>query len=150
MPWFLWAGAAVLLGLAELHAPGVYLVWIALGAAVTALFVALQELSFEAQIGIFIAASAASSLLGWFVYRGTIRPRTQGSLNERAEQMVGTHGVVAEPIRHGSGKVRIGDTVWLADGPELPESTPVRVRGVRGSRLIVEALDQAGATPGPR
>jgi predicted membrane protein len=36
IPWWGWAILAALLGLAEMHAPGCYLIWIALGAALTA------------------------------------------------------------------------------------------------------------------
>ncbi|WP_296706077.1 NfeD family protein [Rhodoblastus sp.] len=150
MPWFMWAGIAIFLGLAELHAPGVYLVWIALGATAMTLLTILHQFSLEAQLGLFLAFSAVSSILGWFVYRTANRTSLDFDLNERAYAMVGLCGTVAVPIQYGSGKVRVGDTVWLADGPELPESAPVRVRAVRGSRLIVEALGEKTAPDAPK
>jgi membrane protein implicated in regulation of membrane protease activity len=143
----MWAGTAIFIGLAELHAPGVYFVWIALGAALVALTTALHEFSLETQLGLFMAYSVGSSIIGWFVYRTANRPHLHNKLNERADAMVGQRGTVAVPIQHGSGKVRIADTVWLADGPELPENAPVRVCAVRGSRLIVEALVEDSRVP---
>jgi membrane protein implicated in regulation of membrane protease activity len=34
--------------------------------------------------------------------------------------------------------VRLGDSVWLAEGPNLSEGTSVIVKSVRGTRVIVE------------
>jgi membrane protein implicated in regulation of membrane protease activity len=49
-------------------------------------------------------------------------------------------GIVCEAIRNGEGKVRLGDGVWLAAGPDMPEGTPVVVDGVHGTKLHVNAL----------
>ncbi len=62
--------------------------------------------------------------------------------------MVGAHGTVCEAFVNGRGKVRIGDTVWLADGPDLAEGAPVVVAGVRGTRLDV-TRQEAGGEPKP-
>jgi membrane protein implicated in regulation of membrane protease activity len=51
--------------------------------------------------------------------------------------MIGAKGVVTEAIRDGVGKVRLGDTVWLAEGPDLDDGTPVAVTGMRGTVVIV-------------
>jgi membrane protein implicated in regulation of membrane protease activity len=45
--------------------------------------------------------------------------------------------------------VRIGDTVWLAEGHDLAEGTPVIVAGVHGTRLEVTGQLEAGADSGP-
>ena len=65
-------------------------------------------------------------------------------LNERSRSMLGTRGVVCEAFASGHGKVRLGDGVWLASGPELAEGTPVVVTAVQGTRLVVEPLKAAG------
>ena len=145
IPWWAWAIGAAAIGIAELHVPGSYLIWIALGAAVTAAVVALSELSLAGQIGVFLAASAASCAVGYFVYRALAGKRgEEDSLNQRNRALIGTAGIVAADFVNGRGKVRIGDTVWLAEGPELAEGTPVVVRAVRGMRVAVEAA--AGST----
>jgi inner membrane protein len=54
--------------------------------------------------------------------------------------MLGERGTVCETFVSGRGKVRLGDTVWLAAGADLAEGTPVVVSGVRGTRLVVEAM----------
>ena len=144
MPWWGWAIAAALLGLAEMHAPGNYLIWIALGAVLTAAVDAWYALSTTAQVVTMTAASGLSCVVGYFVYGHVDRPRTdQAPLNQRAALLVGERGVVCADILHGTGKVRLGDTVWLAEGPDLPTGTAVIVKSVRRTRVRVAPVDAA-------
>jgi membrane protein implicated in regulation of membrane protease activity len=46
--------------------------------------------------------------------------------------------MVEEPIVHGRGKVRIGDTLWMAEGPDAPAGAEVRVTAAQGAVLRVE------------
>jgi inner membrane protein len=146
MPWWAWIVLAAILALAELHVPGSYLVWVALGASLVGAADAALGLSLEAQLGGFAAAAALSCGIGYFVYRRTGRHgRGEPPLNQRSLAMVGARGTVCEALRHGRGKVRCGDSVWLAAGPDLAEGTPVVVSGVRGSRLVVAAAKPRSA-----
>ena len=86
----------------------------------------------------FAIAAAASCVLGWLVYRAIgRRPDEDAPLNRRAEQLVGAHAVVSEAFVNGEGKVRVGDSRWLAEGPPLREGTAVVVTAARGARLVV-------------
>lgn len=147
IPWWVWTIAAAVLALAEMHVPGTYLIWVAAGAALTAAASALWDLSVSAQLGVFAAASAVSCVGGYFVYRQGQTPRLdhRTPLNQRHVSLVGAHGTVTEPLVGGTGKVRIGDSVWLADGPDLPQGTRVTVTSVRGTRVSVRAADPGGA-----
>lgn len=60
------------------------------------------------------------------------------NLNRRGEQLVGRAGVVVEPIVGGRGRVRLGDTLWTAEGADAPEGAIVRVTEARGTVLLVE------------
>jgi membrane protein implicated in regulation of membrane protease activity len=138
--WWMWAILAAALGLAELHAPGSYLIWIAIGAAVTSAIGAIWDVSFTAQLASFIIACVLSCLTGYFVYRQLNLPVSNDiPLNQRNLEMVGKRGVVCSALLNGHGKVRLGDSVWLAEGPDLGEGTPVVVRSVRGTAVIIEA-----------
>lgn len=141
-PWWAWIILAGVLGLAEMGVPGAYLMWIALGAAVTAFADAALGLSLEGQLGTFAVASALSCTGGFFFYRMMQpRPRGEAPLNEPHRAMLGARGRVCEAFLAGRGKVRIGDTVWLATGPDLAEGASVVVSGVHGTRLVVEGLE---------
>jgi membrane protein implicated in regulation of membrane protease activity len=140
-PW-IWGIGALFLAFLELQAPGLYFIWIALGAAITGLVAFRIEESLETQLVIFAAASACSSVLGYFVYKRTIRVRPgEPTLNLRDLQLVGARGVVAERFKNGQGKIRVGDSVWLAEGPDLSEGTPVVIMAMRGTTAIVMPAD---------
>ena len=141
-PWWAWIVLAGVLGLAEMHVPGAYLMWIALGAALTALADVAFGLSLEGQLGVFALASALSCGAGFFVYR-LMQPggRGEAPLNDPHRAMLGMRGTVCEAFLSGRGKVRVGDSVWLATGPDLAEGAPVVVSGVRGTRLVVAPME---------
>ena len=156
LAWWVWVILGGLLALAELHAPGSYLIWIALGAVLTSAVHAAFGASLEGQLATFALTSVLSCLAGYFVYRRLGRRRRgETPLNDRAMAMLGARGTVCEGFLAGRGKIRLGDSVWLATGPDLAEGTPVVVNGVRGTTLIVAAVSQraagssSGAASGP-
>lgn len=64
----------------------------------------------------------------------------QPDLNQRGAQLVGRVLVVAEAIEGGRGKVLAGDTVWPAEGADLPCGAEVRVTAARATVLLVEPV----------
>ena len=64
----------------------------------------------------------------------------QPDLNRRPEQLVGRVLVVEEAIDGGRGKVRAGDTLWPAVGPDMPAGVDARITAVRGTVLLVEPV----------
>jgi inner membrane protein len=138
-PW-IWAIGALVIAVLEIVLPGAYLIWIAAGAAITALACSALDLPLTTQLIIFIGASGAACLIGYFVYQKLIKPSAGDSpLNQRELEMVGTYGVLFEAIVNGQGKVSLGDSVWLAQGPDLAAGTPVVITAVRGTMVIVAA-----------
>jgi inner membrane protein len=139
-PW-IWGIGALALAFVELHAPGLYFVWIALGAGITSVVAFRVAEPLETQLIIFAAASACSCVAGYFVYRRTIRaPFGEPALNRRERQLVGAHGVVCQRFKDGQGKIRVGDSVWLAEGPDLDEGTPIVITAMRGTTAVVASV----------
>lgn len=90
----------------------------------------------------FLAAAAAmliaDALVDFAWSRPGVLPTDQPDLNQRPAQLIGRVGVVEEAIVNGRGKVRIGDTVWVVEGPDTPSDSDVRVTAARGAILRVE------------
>src|SRR5690606_18999023 len=61
-------------------------------------------------------------------------------LNDRAARLIGQTVVVVTAIENGTGRVKIGDSVWNARGPDCEEGARVRVIGSDGSCLNVEPM----------
>jgi membrane protein implicated in regulation of membrane protease activity len=70
----------------------------------------------------------------------TVSRSDQPELNRRAVQLVGRVLIVEEAIEGGRGKVRVGDTLWPAEGPDTPVGAEVRVTAARATVLLVERL----------
>jgi len=49
--------------------------------------------------------------------------------------------IVEEAIRNGRGKVRVGDTIWGAQGEDVAAGTEVEVTGVNDTVLVVAKPD---------
>lgn len=64
----------------------------------------------------------------------------QPELNRRTAQLIGRVLIVEEAIEGGRGKVRAGDTLWAAEGPDTPAGVGVRVAAARATILMVERV----------
>jgi membrane protein implicated in regulation of membrane protease activity len=53
-------------------------------------------------------------------------------------QYIGRTFVLSDAIQGGSGKVQVGDSVWLVNGGDAPVGARVKVTGVKGAVLQVE------------
>jgi len=135
-----WIFALVLIG-AELLAPGYFLIWIGFAAAalgIVTFFV--PELSFLVQAVLFAVLALVSCFVYWRFVRKVVDERSdQPLLNRRAEQFIGRRYTLDTAIVGGKGKVRIGDSPWLAEGPDLPAGTEVEVIAVSGTTVKVRA-----------
>lgn len=139
---YLWLMLAVALGVAELAVPGVFLVFVALAAAITGLLALLfPPLTLPAELVVFGAWSVVTVLVGRRWYADYPVDSADPLLNDRAARLIGQEVVVIEPIAGGTGRVRVGDSDWIARGPDLPIGTRVRIVGVSGSVLNVAAAD---------
>lgn len=139
-PWHWWILGALLL-LLELWLPGVLFVYLAVAAFAVGLLVFVLPLPVGAQLLLFALLGVLSVYLGRrFVGRLQQSPDPDAAfLNRRGASWVGREVVVAEPIRQGFGRVHVADSVWRARGPDAPAGSVVRVVGVDGTTLVVEA-----------
>jgi len=135
----MWLAAALVLAIAELIAPGFFMVFIAAGAALTgfALF-AIPGLSVLTQALLFALFTAAAVGLGRRWYGRTEVPTEDPKLNDRTSRLIGTTALVCEAITAGEGRVKVGDGAWKARGPDAAAGDYVRIVGATGSVLLVE------------
>ncbi|HET8899473.1 MAG TPA: NfeD family protein [Rhodanobacteraceae bacterium] len=137
-----WILALILIG-GEILVPGFFLLWIGIAAAVMGVVtLLLPSLGLLPQAVLFAVLAFASCLLWW----QWLRPRlgrdddpASHTMSRRGEQMIGRRYVLSEAIVNGRGKAHVGDGQWLVEGPELPAGAEVRVVGVNGATLKVEA-----------
>ena len=135
--WFILALALAAL---EIVAPGAFMIWLASAALATGILTLLLGLGWELQLVAFAVLAIASVLWGRSYLRRNPPPSTNELLNRRGERMVGEVVTVIEAIEGGEGRVQVGDSPWIAAGPDMPAGSRARIRSVDGSRLIVEPM----------
>jgi membrane protein implicated in regulation of membrane protease activity len=137
-----WASLALALMAAETLAPGVFLLWLGFAAAVMFLvMLGVPDLAPVWQATAFIALSFVSIGLYVKYFRGHEKPSDQPLLNRRGAQLVGQVFVLEQAIVDGRGRLKIGDAIWAAEGPDLAQGTRVRVVGADNMSLQVVAAD---------
>jgi membrane protein implicated in regulation of membrane protease activity len=52
-------------------------------------------------------------------------------------QLVGQSHDLLDPIIDGRGSIKIGDTIWRVEGPELPRGARIKVVSADGTLLKV-------------
>lgn len=137
--WNWWVLAGILLVL-EMLSASFFFLWLGAAAAMVGVIMFFADWSWQVQISIFavlaILLLVASRL--WLKPGGATSDR---KLNRRAERLVGRIYDLEEAISNGSGKIKVGDTVWLVRGEDLPLGNAVKVVGAEGTSLLVEPTE---------
>jgi hypothetical protein len=135
--WFI---VAIAMLIVEMLVPGVHFVWFGMAAVAIGLLALSIDIPLHWQLIIFALVALGTI----YVVRRFWRPESVGSdqpnLNVRGAQYVGRIVTVEETITGGRGKVRVGDTLWNAEGPDLPKGARVKVTGTNGTVLVVAAV----------
>lgn len=150
--YWLWVIAGLVLAVLEMLVPGVYLIWLALAALVTAVLAFATEPPVAMQVISFVSLSLifAFSAKRWLRDRPIVS--SDPLLNNRAGRLVGETALVTAAIESGSGRVKVGDSEWIARGPDVAAGERVRITGSNGAQLLVEPLtllgDEGTSPPG--
>jgi membrane protein implicated in regulation of membrane protease activity len=137
-----WAALALVLIAIESIAPGVFMLWLGFAAATVFLvLLAVPDLATVWQAVAFVAFGFA--FIGAYLkfFRGREEASDQPLLNRRGEQLVGQVFPLEQAIVDGRGRLKIGDAFWVAEGPDLPQGTRVRILAVRSMSLQVGPAD---------
>ncbi len=134
--WFI---VAVLMLILEMLVPGVHFMWFGLAAVVLGAIALSVDIPVHWQLIIFAVVALGSILIGRRYWRPESVDSDQPNLNVRGAQYIGRVVTVEEAISGGRGKVRVGDTLWNAEGPDLPKGARAKVTGTNGTALVIVA-----------
>jgi len=138
-PWSWFILAALLIAL-ETVLPGALLLWFGIAAVVVGLLALATGVGWPWQVFAF-AVFAVATVFWVRRYAGPeVAVSDLPDLNARGQQYIGRSLIVAEAIQNGRGKVRVGDTLWQAEGPDLPIGAWVKVTAARGTILVVDRV----------
>src|SRR5215218_9981842 len=105
-PGWLWAIGGVLLLIAEVIAPGFFLVFVGAAAIATGLFTLLFGLGLAPQLGLFAIYSALAVLVGRRWYAQPDGDSADPLLNDRAARLIGRSVEVVTAVDEHGGRIR--------------------------------------------
>ncbi len=138
-PGWIWLIGGVLLLILEVIAPGFFLVFLGAAGIATGLFTILFDLGTASQLALFALYAVIAVMVGRRFYANRTADSTDPLLNDRAGRLVGKVVTVVVAVDEQNGRVRVGDSDWSARGGPAAVGERVRITGVEGNCLTVEA-----------
>lgn len=139
-PHYAWLAIGLVLAIAEMAIPGVFLIWMAGAAILTGLAAWVLPIGLPLQIVLFAVLSIVAVFIGRRYLKANPVVGADPKMNLRGDRVVGEMVVVTQAIEAGSGRVKLGDSEWLARGTDAPVGTRMRIAGHDGTILMVEPL----------
>jgi len=145
LQWWHWLVAGLGLVLLELAIPAFYIIWFGLGAILVGLVVLVSpQLDLAVQIGLWVTASLAMTLLWFRVFR---RSQNKTLAGTASGEVIGEVGLLVGPVApFQRGRVRfqrpiLGSDEWscMAD-TEIAAGERVKVVSVEGSLVKVSKV----------
>jgi membrane protein implicated in regulation of membrane protease activity len=136
---WLWLIGGVVLLIAEVIAPGFFLIFVGAAALATGLFTVLFGLGAAAQLALFALYALLAVMIGRRFYANRSAEIGDPMLNDRAARLIGKTVTVVAAVDENNGRVRVGDGEWSARGGPAAIGTRVRITGIDGNCLSVEA-----------
>ena len=137
-PGWLWLIGGVVLLIAEIIAPGFFLVFVGAAAMATGVFALLFGLGTPAQLALFALYTLIAVMIGRRFYAQSSAESSDPLLNDRSARLIGKTVVVVDAIGADGGRVRVGDSEWTARGGPAAVGERVTITSVDGNCLMVE------------
>lgn len=140
-PWSWWVIGLLFLG-AELLLPGIFFLWF----GIAAMIVGTISLAFwdsaiwpwQLQITVFAALAVISGYMGKRYIGDRQNESDEPLLNQRTESLIGRIATLEEPMENGRGRIRLDDTSWVIEGPDLKSGQKIKIVSASSNRLKVE------------
>ncbi len=139
-PGWWWAIGGLILLIAEVVAPGFFLVFVGAAAIATGLFSLMFDLGLPFQLSLFVLYTGLAVLIGKRWYAEPHDGDQRHAINEPAKRLVGKSVTAVTDIDDPGGRVRVGDGEWNARGGPAAAGDRLTVTGVDGNCLMVEPV----------
>ena len=134
--WWLFAIALVIV---EVFSAGAFFIWMGVAAILTGfVLLVMPAMSWQIQFTLFAISSIAAILLGRSFFNRKEINTEDPTLSSQETSLIGKTFAVEQAIINGSGRVKVGESTWKANGPDCNVGSSVKVVAIDGAELIVE------------
>lgn len=139
-----WFALALILAILDVVIGANFLfVWCGFAAAIVGIVLLIfPMMPWEYQLCLFGVGVLASLFLWRFYSKRVFKSFKPNTLNQRSRQYIGRLFTLETEITNGVGRIRVEDTIWRVEGPDLPVGTQVKVIDVDGVVLKVQKADE--------
>ena len=139
--WHWWILACLMLVL-EMVLPGIIFLWLSVAAAAVGFVVLLvPDISVELQLIAFGVFSVLSFVTGRRFFRPGISGANEQDVSSASSSLVGKTTVLTEKTTNGRVRQSVYGSSWVLKSEEdLAKGQKVRVCGIEGSMLLIEAV----------
>lgn len=147
MLYWQWLAIGLVFLILEMLVPGAVLMWFGIGAILLGgLLLMGLEFTLPVQLLIFSALSLVGLVVGRRFINWNKATGDKPNLSRRGDAHIGKTYFLVKAIESGRGTVRVGDSDWRVSGNDLPVGSKVKVIGIDGATLEVEAVEEQSAT----
>src|SRR4029453_14903412 len=115
-PGWIWAIAGILLLMAEIVAPGFFLIFVGIAAVLTGLFTLLFDLGLAPQLILFAVYALLAVMIGKRWYGEPRGKDERHAINDPANRLKGRTVIVVADVDDHGGRGRVGDGEGGAPG----------------------------------
>lgn len=140
---WIWIIAGVFIAGLEILVPGVFLLWLGLGALATGvLLLLLPDMSLAWQLLVFALSMLTSISLGFYVQRNSRLGPSAALMNRELYAMIGQRYVAITDFQAGQGRIRVADSSYHVLGDDsIRTGDKVEVSAIEGNTLRVVKAD---------
>lgn len=132
-----WLIFASLLLLIELFMAGGFFFCLSIAALMIFLIILIIPVHFINQLILFSCFAVCAIFLGRKYFKASFKRSPEKEVNLGSKRLIGQKVIVTEAIGAGKGRVRVGDSEWLATGPDAPVGSLVCIIAADGALLTV-------------
>lgn len=138
--WLIFAAFMVIL---EILVPGFFLLFLGIAAAIVGVIALSWEIPWQFQFILFAILSIVGVVFARTFWMGADVQSDKPFLNRKANKLIGRTYPLEQALENGRGKIRVGDSLWSVEGPDLPKGTLVTITETDGMTLHVVAKDSS-------
>lgn len=149
--WWYWLVAACLLLILEILLPGIFLIWLGLGAALVGLLLLAFSDAGPAWQLLMLAGGICVAVAAGLRWQKQLVRQAPNALNQGMEAFVGRTARVSQAFHNGRGRIHLDGSTYAAtckqDNPDT--DTLVRVCAVNGNLMHVELFPEGKSEASP-
>lgn len=134
-----WMLLAMILAIAEVMVPGVFLIWLSAGALIVGAITMLFDVPVSGQFALAAILAFVAVMLGRRWYRRSYPQSEDPLLNNRSARLIGVTVEITETVSGNDGRAKVGDSAWPVRGERLVAGNFAKVVAVEDGVLVVES-----------